>query len=234
MMVLAFVVALTLSGQNQPPALPLVITRMWIDRCDPHQPDTGNPRVELRNIGPRTILAWGVTFKLKGPNREIEPGGLEIDAASSLPADRKSSVAPGATSGVPNCGGRVVPADTLISDGAVTFVIFDDDTALGDERQIALAFDRRRTNQVFWQKMQLILNDAAAHDTDPAAVLSGIRHGMEAETDPQFRSLTYYQWFLNAMSPRLMALTTPQAVLERFRSLIPAQRANADDHAVRR
>jgi len=81
------------------------------------------------------------------------------------------AVAPGRT--VHNGGGGVqVPADSLFSDATVTFVIFDDDSALGDEREIAYHFAQRRERQVFWQKMQTILDDATAPEREPSAMLA--------------------------------------------------------------
>jgi hypothetical protein len=231
-------VILSLAAQDQRAALPLEVTRLSIEPCDLHQPESGNPRVEVRNTGQRTILAWGVKFDLKQPDQEPERSGVSIDGALTPPESRKSSLAPGATAANLNaanpCGGRVVPVSTIISGGLVTFVIFDDDTALGDEREISFAFDHRGNMQIFWLKMQAILDDATTREKDPATILALIRERMEAEQDPKFRSLTYYEWFLNALSPRLMALTTPQAVLDRFRSMIPTQKSNADAHVTRR
>ena len=227
-------VALLLLAQDQRPSVPLAITRMSIGPCVLDQGDTGQsvPYVEVRNIGQRTIVAWNVTFTLTYPDGRVGPGRVGRDAVSVLdPDDRRGTVAPGATAAV-ECGFGWVPATTRISDGIVTAVIFDDDTALGDERQIAQMFDRRRTYQMFWQKMQVILEQATAQASDGAAVLSTIRTRMTAETDLQFKSLADV-WIQIHLRPRLPP-TPPQAVLDRIRSMTPAEKANADAHAVRR
>lgn len=234
------VVALSLVAQDQPQPLPLIVTRLSIDACAPDlvREGAGNPRVEVQNRGTRTILAWGVKFELTFSDGRVEPGGLSVDGASVPADDRTESVRPRRTTanltGKNRCGGLVVPADTVISEGTVTFVIFDDDTALGDEHQIALTFDRRRQAQMFWRKMQEITEQAISQSTDAASVLAIIRERMEADPDPKFRGVGYYQWFLTQMSPRLMAVTNPQTVLDRFRSMILAQKTNADAHSVRR
>jgi hypothetical protein len=145
------------------------------------------------------------------------------------------AVAPGQTAHEVG-GGVVVPADSVFTDVSLTFVIFDDDTALGDEREIARHFARRRERQGFWQKMQTMVDDAAANVTDPGAVLARIRQAMEAEADPTFRREPYYNEILARMSTRRMELTrtTPEGVLTNIRTTIAKQKANADRHVNRR
>jgi hypothetical protein len=225
-------VALSVLAHAQAASLPLVVTRMSIATCKPDPAAEGFPHVEVRNTGQRAILAWAVKFQLTYPDGRVAPGGVGVDTASSLSEQPPGAIAPGATA-ANNCGGLVVPADTAISAGSVAYVIFDDDTALGDEGEIARVFERRRTRQMFWQRMQAILDEASSA-TNAAAVLSRIQERMGADTDLTFTSIGDYQWFRNEMSPRHMALTTPQALLDRFRSVIPPQKANADAHAIRR
>jgi hypothetical protein len=229
-------VALALAAQDQHPALPLTITQAWIESRGGLHPGEGFPRIEVLNTGQRTILAWGVRYVLKSPDgRPVGNSGFGTDSASSVPEDRTISLAPGRT--VHNSGGgAVVPADAQFSDVTVTFVIFDDDTALGDEREIARHFAQRRTQQAFWQKMQTIFNEVTADETDPSAVLEGIRRSMEADTDPKFREGIYYNEILARMSARRMELSqgTPDGVLKNLRTLITARKANADAHANRR
>jgi hypothetical protein len=229
-------VALTVNAQDQHSALPVVITQMWIETRDGLPNGAGMVRVELLNTGQRTILAWGVRFVLKRPDGStVSSSGLGLDSASVLPEDRNASIAPGRTAHNSG-GGASAPADTLFSDAAVTFVIFDDDTALGDEREIASIFAQRRRRQIFWQKMQAILDGATSHETDPSGVLSRIRQGMEAESDPKFREGGWYNEILARMSARRMdvAGTTTQRVLASLRTTVAAQKANADAHATRR
>jgi len=229
-------IALALTAQDQHPPLPLTITRTWIETTDPPAAGKGFPRVEVLNTGRRTILAWGVKWVLKRPNGEIvASSGFSTDAASVPPEDRGMTLAPGQTAHETH-GGSVVPADSQFSDISLTFVIFDDDTALGDEREIAWRFARRRERQVFWQKMQTILDDATTHETEPSAALARIRQGMEAETDPKFREGSYYNEILARMSARRMELTqtTPESVLKNIQMTISTQKGNADAHANRR
>jgi hypothetical protein len=216
--------------------LPLVITQTWIETADRLPPGNGFPRFEVLNTGQRTILAWHIRYVLKRPDgQSVSSAGFGTDGASVPPEDRRTSVGPGQTAHNSG-GGAVVPSDSLFSDAVVILVIFDDDTALGDEREIAYYFARRQERQVFWQKMQAILDDAAAHETEPSAVLARIHQGMEAETDPKFREGTYYNEILARMSARRMELAqmTPDSVLKNLRTLISTQKANADAHANRR
>ena len=119
----------------------------------------------------------------------------------------------------------------------MSFVVFDDDTALGDKRGIASIFAQRRIQQIFWQKMQTILDDSTSRETEPTAVLSRIRERMEAESDPNFRGFAgWYNEILARVSGQRMDVSkmTPQQLLDGIRSTIPVQKANADAHANRR
>lgn len=234
--VLAASLAVAVAVQDQRPALPLSITRSWIETGERSPTGTGFPRVEVLNTGQRTILAWGIRWVLKRPDGQLVGStGFSTDAAGVPPADRKMSLAPGQTAQQIG-GGVVVPVDSQFSDIALTFVIFDDDTALGDEREIARHFARRRERRDFWQKMQAILDDATTHAAEPSAVLSRIRQGMEAESDPKFRQEPYYNEILARMSARRMELQqmTPERVLTNIQRTISTQKANADTHVNRR
>jgi hypothetical protein len=225
--------------QDQRPALPLSITRTWIETSEPSKAlpaGTGFPRVEVLNTGQRAILAWGVKWVLKRPDgQHVGSSGFSVDAASVPPEHRTMVVAPGQTAHQDG-GGAVVPADALFSDVSLTFVIFDDDTALGDEEAIARHFARRRERHGFWRKMQTVLDDATANVAEPSAVLARIRQGMEAETDPAFRREPYYNEILARMSTRRMELTrmTPERVLTNIQTTVSTQKANAEAHVNRR
>ena len=227
--------ALTLTSQTKPATMPLVITSTWIETSKDLPAGQGCPRVEVLNTGLRTVLAWGVSFVLKRPDGQpVGASGLGTDAGSVPAEERTMSVAPGRT--VASGRGGRVPADALFSDAIVSFVIFDDNSALGDAREIAWQFAQRRKRQMFWQTMQTILDRAMAHDPDPTAALAQLRDGMEAQSDPKFRQQPYYNELLARMSVSRMELTqtTPAFVLKNIQSTVSAQKANADAHATRR
>ena len=228
-------IVLALTAQDKPAAMPLIITNAWIETSKDLPPGQGVPRVEVFNTGQRTVLAWGVNFVLKRPDGQREgASGLGTDAGSVPAEQRTMSVAPGRA--VASGRGGRVPADALFSDMVVSFVIFDDNSALGDEKEIAWQFAQRRDRQMFWQTMQAMLDRATTHDADPTAVLAQLRQGMEAESDPKFRQQPYYNEFLARMSARRIELTqtTPASVLKDIQTTVSAQKANADAHANRR
>jgi len=229
-------VVVTLTTQDPRPALPLVVTRAWIETSDPLRPGQGFARVEVLNTGQRAILAWGVKWVLRRPDGQpVGSSGFSTDLGSVPPENREMSLAPGQTA-YERGGGALVARDSVFSDISLTFVIFDDDTALGDEREIAWQFDRRHERQALWQKIQIILDDATAHATETNAVLARLRQGLEAETDPKIREMAYYKEILARMSARRMEFThmTPDDVLQNIQQLVAAQKANADAHANRR
>lgn len=230
-------VALLLTAQDQRPTLPLVIAELGIE-TNARRPTEGNVVVTVLNTGQRTIFAWGYRFVLMHPDGTTEGRlGISGDAAAALPeGQQRAAIAPGARGHSPP-GGAGVSTTLRVLSGAVSFVIFDDDTALGDEFGIASIFRQRRIRQGFWQKMEAILDDATAHESDPTVVLSLIRQRMETEPDPTFRGFAgWYNDVLVHISGRRADVSrmTRQQVLDWIRTTVPAQKANADAHAVRR
>ena len=144
---LALVAGLAASApaQAQPaPLLPLVVDEATVLPGAPGEPVTDRVSVTVRNPGTRTIVAWGVRGQVEFADGKTRPIGLSTDGAIVTLNQRGSSV-------LPPDGRYTITADAASRPTArredvravtarATFVIFDDDTALGDERSIGFHF----------------------------------------------------------------------------------------------
>jgi hypothetical protein len=218
--------------------LPLVVTAVRIETGPPWPAGRGVPRVEVRNAGQVAILACGVKFTLTLPDGTTKPEGFMIDAAHTAPAARKWLLPPGGHATLPSGTGVLVSPEAVGGDARATFVVFEDDTAVGDEQEIARIFSARRDRHVFWDEMDAIFTDVTARDNDALGVFALLRTRMESETDPAFRRGAggWYDEILARMTERRMTLTktTPQFVFDSIRTAIADHKTLCDTHLQRR
>jgi hypothetical protein len=229
----------TQADPPRPSELPLVITAVRIDTGDPIPAGYGMPKLDVRNDGKLKIIACGVSFDVILPDGTTESQGLTIDSAHTIPALRTSEIPPGGVATIPDGGGGGLVSPQATGGAAhATFVVFDDDTALGDEREIARIFERRRQHQTFWHEMEAIFAEVTAHETDPTAAFVLIGARMESERDPTFKTGggPWYDEMRARMTEHRMTLvqTTPERVLENLRTTIAEQKALSDTHLQRR
>jgi hypothetical protein len=219
--------------------LPLVVTAVTIETGPPLPDGVATARVDVRNQGKVAILAWGVRFELLLPDGTTKTHGFSTDSAHTASGPHRSEIAPGSTASFPRTpsGVHVSPQATG-GPARATFVIFADDTALGDEREIAFIFEQRRDRQTFWHAIDAIFKQVTARESDPAAVLGLLRQRLESEHDPAFRrgGFGWYDEILARMSERRMNMTrrSPQDVMESLRRTIAEQKALCDTHLQRR
>jgi len=114
-----------------------------------------------------------------------------------------------------------------------TFVIFDDDTALGDERNITSHFERRAANQRAWPVIENVLADAMARTADPRQVLIDADTALEAVTDESTRQSDAYTRIRHDLG-NLRFTRDPAALLKRLVDEIRLRREAADAHFQRR
>jgi len=215
--------------------IPLAIVGIRVETADGRPAGEAIPRFDFRNDGAQTILALGVSYEVLLPGGQTEHHGVSMDSSAILPKDRTPESRPG---GIVTLGGSPVSSEARVGEAHVTFAIFDDDTALGDEGDIAFMFEERRKRQVFWSRMDAIFQKATAAESDPAAVFALVRAGMASESDPAFRNVSggWPDEILARMTERRMQLThtTPLYVLETLRTTIAENKAHSDAHVQRR
>lgn len=177
------------------PSLPLVVDEATVLPGDPEDRDRWDQvSVTVRNPGKQTIVAWGVRGQIEFADGKTRPIGLSTDGAivtlsqrgsSVLPPDGRYTILGALPSNRPAKDVRSVTAEA-------SFVIFDDDTALGDERSIGHHFAVRADNQRVWPVVAGAFLDAMNRWTDPREVIAAADQALAAIDDEAIlKSMTY-------------------------------------------
>ena len=240
MTVLAVVglVVASMGGQSAPSAAPMPLV---IEQAHIVPARSGNGReleVTLFNPGPRTIHAWGITAELTVAQGRTSKGGLSTDAYEY------ESIRPDSGPLRPGSRRTVHPGNhwpdgkepTILSlNVEPTFLIFDDNTAVGDEREIDYYFQRRARNHRAWPVLEPILTKASAAGGDPLLALVQVRDELAALKDGEAKASDAWKW-LDAMLLRNMKIQTLDhaAFLEHLMKSLQARKAAAERHYQRR
>jgi hypothetical protein len=133
----------------------------------------GRVTVELVNVGTRTIVAWGVTAQVKyadGTSRghEVMTDGFE-QSVRQYP--NNPVLPPGGRYVLAFATGVANVTDVVTVASAATLVIFDDDTAMGDERRLERLFADRAVNERVLQQLETVLESAVKRSADPLSAL---------------------------------------------------------------
>ena len=145
---------------------------------------------------------------------------------------RLSSAAGGIST--PVTPSRAGSNDVPVSIGArVTAVIFEDDTALGDEKEIEWLFARRALNHRTWPRVEKIVAAAIAEGGEARAVLDRIASALTAITEEEFQ-WTDARAAGNALSMNLKFHRDPAALLRHFLADMRQKRAATEAHWQRR
>src|SRR5688572_7712824 len=155
---LGSVVVLTQAGapsQGPPPsALQLVVERTEL--AEPLRPGELSRAltITLFNPGPKTVHGWSVQSMATFADGHTTHGGLQSDAyAFPVREDGRGGpiVAGARRTLLEGYGYRTGTTDLPVTVGVrVVAVIFEDNTARGDEKQIQELFARRALNQQAW------------------------------------------------------------------------------------
>jgi uncharacterized protein (TIGR03435 family) len=226
------------ANPNKPDPLPLVVERVEVLPIDPSTRLTDQIAVSVHNAGDQTIVAWGVRTHVAFADGKKSTGGLMTDVFESrglarrdnraLPPDGRLTVTAGSLSN------RRPAKDVQSVTARSTFVIFDDDTALGDERDIKFFFEKRAANQRAWPVIDKVFADALARAADPREALLESDRGLEAITDEGIRQSNAYMGIRRDLTTNLRITRDPAALLKRLVDEIRLRRAAADAHFQRR
>lgn len=161
----------TSERSTQPGALgDLIVEEASIDPSAPSE--TGRIVVRVRNQGTRTIVAWGIRATLTDSNGVAGNAGGGIDGFEyDVRALRDDPVLrPNYTYTI-----RLHPSRRGFEPVSVTaspdYAIFDDNSAVGDERSIEMWFERRAREAAGWQFVERAVEEALASATAADAVL---------------------------------------------------------------
>jgi uncharacterized protein (TIGR03435 family) len=227
------------ANPNKPDPLPLVVDRAEVLPIDPLTRLTDQIAVSVHNAGDKTIVAWGVRTHVTFADGKTSLGGVMMDHVESkaLPRHTDSKIlSPDARMTI-NAGGlsnRRPAKDVQGVTARSTFVIFDDDTALGNERDIKFFFEKRAANQRAWPVIEKVFADAMARTADPREALIGADQGLESITDEGIRQSYAYTGIRRDLATNLRLTRDPPALLKRLVDEIRLRRQAADAHFQRR
>ncbi len=160
-------------GQSR--ELPLVVDRAHL--VDDGDSSGRSPLVSvtIRNIGQRTVVGWGFRAEVRFSDGTSKSSTTTTDGYESLGLEMWNSVvlAPGATHTSQSWGPGPRRDPWVVGVSAEPIlVIFDDDTARGDESHIEFLFQQRALNHRTWPIVEKALAQASAAATDPLDILT--------------------------------------------------------------
>ena len=216
-----------------PGPMQLVVERT--DLSDPARPEDP-PRsliITLFNPGPRTVHAFFVQSMTTSADGRTSYGGVGSDmyAAPVRGDGRGGPILPGARrivhTGYPYRPGT---SEEPVSFAArVAAVIFEDDTAIGDEKEISFYFERRALNLRTWPMVEKIIADAIADGGEPRTVLERIASALQAITEERFQQTDAHA-ALRGLSMNLKHTQDPALLLETFVADVRQKRAATERH----
>jgi hypothetical protein len=226
------------ANPNKPEPLPLVVERAEVLPIDPSTRLSDQISVSVHNASDKTIVAWGVRGQATFADGKTSIVGNSSDGVEYRDlARRDSRVLPPDGRLTINAGGlsnRRQAKDVRAVTARATFVIFDDDTALGNERDIKFFFEKRAANQRAWPVIEKAFADAMARTADPRAALIGADQGLEWITDESIRQSYAFTGIRRDLAMNLRLTPNPAALLQRLVDEIRLRREAADAHFQRR
>ena len=129
--------------------------------------------------------------------------------------------------------GPYVPGEPVSFGARVVAVIFEDDTAVGDEKELQYLFERRALDQRTWPLVERIIAEAMAAGGEPRTVLEKIVSSGQAILDDSVQ-MTDARAALRNLSNNLKHTRDPTLLLETFVADVRAKRQATDLHYRRR
>ena len=220
-------------------SVPLAVERAGIDPGDIAKGRMPAVTITVRNTGTRPIVAWGIRGEVRFSQGVSRPIGTSVDSIGStaLKLDVTRRLLAGARSvtslDLPSPGSPAVPVDVV---AFPTFAIFDDDSALGDEDQIRVAFERRTASHRVWRAVEERLKSSVSSTSDGSQALRNAQSGLDAIADEEVRASTGYLRTRQQIVRGLSAGTSADhaRLLQQLLAEATLRRAAAEAHLVRR
>ena len=179
-------------------------------RTIPADATSGRPpgiAVVVRNVGDRTIVAAGIRTELRFVDDYVDRGGVSSDGVEfrTLPQSKPLIIEPDGLYTFPDQAwpsGRS-ERDVVSVKAEPTFVIFEDDTALGDEGEIRYHFKARENNHHAWPVIDAIFADAVARNPNPRQALVAAEADIAAIADDVVRNSAAFRWAQLMLSTNL-------------------------------
>jgi lysophospholipase L1-like esterase len=224
-------------GSKTPEAiqgLPLTIedVRIVVPMREGLPPDV---EITVRNTGTRVIEAWGVTGEVRYTNGATRRIGVGTDTyeTTSLPESMRPPAAtskrlpPGGQATITTSTSTVALATPIDATAFPTYVVFEDDTAVGDEQMIEFVFSRRRLARRVWRLASEAWTTAAERNLNPDESARSIIAALEDAGEEVAQSVP-----LSIVKRTLSSYD--RGKLQRLRVEIESRLAAAERHAERR
>jgi len=231
--------ALTQAPSPPPPPSPLQLVVERTELAEPLRPSEPSRglNVTLFNPGPKAVHGWSVQTMATFADGHTSYGGTGSDG-HAFPVREDGSGGPIVVGGRRHLrsgySSRAGATDAPVSIGArVTAVIFEDDTAVGDEKEIQWLFARRARNQRTWPLVEAIVTAAIAEGGEPRTVLERIALALEAIRDEDFQGTDAWAEG-RTLSMNLKFTKDPAALLKYFLADIQHKRVATEAHWQRR
>jgi hypothetical protein len=231
--VIASLLCLDTTINAQPQTLPLIVEQVQIVPARDGMP--GGVAVTVRNIGTEVIEAWGVAGEVKYPNGTTRRMGVSTDTyeTMSLPeslrpaADRSKRLLPGKSATITDGVSPTPPMEPTDAAAYPSFAVFEDDTAVGNERSIESIFSFRRLNQRVWRLAFETLTSALKQGLDDEQAAASTLAALEAAGKEVSQSIAC------SIVRRTLASYNPNK-FQQLEMEIRSRLTAADKHAERR
>jgi uncharacterized protein (TIGR03435 family) len=219
--------------------LPILVERAFVTPANRSYGSWDAISVTVHNPGPRTIVAWGVRAEVEFVDGKTRHGGGSIDGVERFGGASSAGSNPILTTDsrytlTLGIGGNRGVVDIRRVTAEPTFVIFDDDTALGDERHIRSHFERRAHHRRDWQIVQKVFDDAlaaTANPQDPQEVFVAVDQALGAMIDTDLVKGLVFQHTQHTVKSALRYYQENlELVLTRTLEDMRARRAGLDAH----
>ena len=234
--VAALIVAPLTAGTQPTSSVPIVIDQVQLAEAG-RPGGSAEAMVTARNTGKVTIIAWGVAGDVRYSNGETRRIGVSTDTYEALPVpetpplppDRSKRIPPGGIAVLSTSFPALLPEASATGAAALpTFAVFEDDTAVGDEREIDRVFERRRLNLRVWRIADETFAAALARGLNNDQAFAEIMKALQDAGDEVRNSMA-----ASILSRTLGRSRTPQAY-EHLRAEIVRRRAAAERHSERK
>jgi hypothetical protein len=189
--------------------------------------------VTVLNTSNRPITAWGIRGRITLEDGSVQAVGAFVDTDDLASPDTafRAALAPGAT--------RQNPMGPAVRIGTITaivveasFVVFDDDTVVGEDPVIDMLFWARSKNLRAWRVIDDLLAETEGAEEGSADVLGLLESVLTVIADDEVRGTKVYRLFLGDVRRAARAVQAPDAdpvaLLAALREAVHAQRASVD------
>jgi hypothetical protein len=236
----AMLLTLLAAVQQVVPATPRPVSpvQLVVERTELADPVAGGSTlvITIFNPGPKPIHAWALRTMVTFADGQTRTSERWSDACESPFREDGSSgpLLPGMRRILRSGAGfRTGPEGPVAVGAGVNAVIFEDDTAAGEEKNIELLFAQRAENQRTWPVVEQIVREALTEGGEPDAVLERMETALKAAraaSGVAVQQTSAFLWTLGTLSSNIRITRNPAGLLETVVTGVRERRHAADAH----